>query len=904
MGPPSAIALSTPYVMEIDGRMNFKRYSLEKKIFLTLLFFCWSLNQNFVVSRQASAAEESRISEIQAKKQALDNGLTIIAKPIPQSALATALLIVKTGSATEEEFLGSGISHFVEHMLFKGTEKRKVGQIAQEVEALGGAINGFTAQDYTGYSITLPVEKIGQAIEILSDIIMHSRFDPEELEKEREVILSEIRMDNDDPDNRVYELLFAHSYTRHPYRYRISGYEPLLRALTRDDLLTYYKRMYIPNNMVLVITGGIENEKALAAVKEEFRNFEQKPFFLRRLPQEPEQNETRRREEFYPTQLLRMYCGFKSVGITESDLFALDVLAAILGDGDDSRLYKELYTKKQLVYSIGAFNLTPMDKGLFTIHCTLDKQNKEATLAAIFEQIEKIRKRGVSLAELEKAKKQVLSGYIFSRQTTTQIAYDIALNEVTTQDPDFSKKYVERIQRLLPQDIQAAAKRYLTHESLTVTMVGPLDTGETAADKRILEPLSEIHKVVLDNGLTLLVKEDHRLPLVAIRALYKGGLRFETTDNNGISNLTAQMLTLGTKRRSAKAIAREIEAMGATLNAISGSNSFGLSLDVLTQDVEPAFGIMADCLKNPMFPEDELAKEHQRVLAQIKAKEDDVFFLAFRPLKRMLFKNHPYGFDILGEKESLDRIKRQDILAFYQRLSGANNMVLAIYGDVTLEKATQLVKAAFAKTGAKELPQLNLEEAFPKEPVEQISPVPREQAVIALGFPGLRFSDQQRYSLEVLDAILSSMSGRLFQKIREDIGGAYTLGGGSVPGIERGMYYLYAATTYENMEKVKKIMLQEIIAVQDSGVSEDELGKAKAYLCGEHDKSLETNAALAMASGLDELYGLGYNNYQHYKEKISSVAKEQVLQAARDYLNRSAMVMMILAPQERLLDKK
>ena len=371
--------------------------NLRNKIIFVIAVLCAvTAGIPFFPLRAQSTEKAISLKDASIERHILDNGMTLILRPMPQSSLATILLMVKAGSATEGEFLGSGISHFVEHMLFKGTAARKTGEISREIESLGGSTNGFTAQDYTGYVISLPKENMPKGIEILADAAMNSQFDSQEVEKERQVILSEIRLGKDDPGQRIYELIFANAYTQHPYRHPIIGYEPLLKSLTRDDLLRYYKKMYVPNNIVFVVTGGFNPPDALEAVKTEFKNFKQEPYVLGVLPQEPQQITLRRIEEAYPTELTRLSLGFQGLSVNDKDLFALDVLANILGEGDDSRLYKEICKNRQLVYSIDAFNFTPMDKGLLAINATLEKENTESAVEAVLGEIEKIKERGIS----------------------------------------------------------------------------------------------------------------------------------------------------------------------------------------------------------------------------------------------------------------------------------------------------------------------------------------------------------------------------------------------------------------------------------------------------------------------------------------------------------------------------
>lgn len=838
---------------------------------------------------------QKQFLENNSQKYILDNGMTVILKDTPSSPLVSLVAIVKTGSATEGEFLGSGISHFVEHLFFKGTKKREVGQIAREIESLGGEINGFTTYDYTGYTITLPKEGFDKGLEILADALMNPQFDLGELEKERGVILGEVRLYQDDPGRRLSKLFFASAYTRHPYQHPIIGYEPLLKNLKRDDLLRYYKKMYVPNNIVLAVAGDIDRE-TLSRIEDEFKEFKMEPYVLRNIPTEPEQLALRRVENEYPTKLTRMFLGFKGVSMADKDLFALDVLALILGQGESSRLYREIYKKKELVYSIEASNLTLMGGGIFAVNCALEKEKTDEAIEAVYLEIEKVKKGEIGIQELKKAKKQVISSYIFSRQTNNAIASDFAISEVVTGDFDFSTKYVQAVESLTPEDIQKVAKKYLNKETLTIAILNPIGPKEEVK-KEAEKKIPEIEKTVLDNGLTVLLREEKSLPIVSMKIIFAGGVRRETEAQNGISNLISRMLLRGTEKRPSETIAETIESLGGEIDAFSGDNSFGLSLNILSQDIETGIELLADVITNSVFPQKELEKEKKLALAQIKAQDDSIFKLASKSLKKTLFKTHPYRFDPLGEEESVKRISRQDVVEFYNNSLAPKQMVLAVFGDIKSQDVLELIKDKFAKLTPKEIAPILLQESFPQKLKEAAIPDSKEQTVMMFGFPGVKFTSPERYSLEVLDSLLTSMSGRLYQKIREELGEAYTLGGGSIPGIERGFYYLYVSTTWENLEKTKEIVLREIKDLQTNYVNDKELSSAKAYLCGVQKANLETNSALALKSGLDELYGLGFDHYKLYQKKINSITREDIKQTAKAYLNTDTMAVVTVKPK-------
>ena len=423
--------------------------------------------------RQTVSAQDEVGFSASTKKFILDNGMTVLITEVPDSTTAGLYAFVRAGAATEGKYLGTGVSHFLEHMLFKGTDKRPVGAIGQEVKALGGSTNASTGYDYTFYYIELPKENYLQALDILADMLMHSKFDPKETESEREVVISEMRMHNDSPDRKVEEWVLNTAYTRHPYRHPVIGYETLFKQLTRDDIWDYYQQFYAPNNIVFSIAGDLNTPETLEHIKTAFKDFKPKPYISRNLPKEPRQIAGRYFEGQYPTDMTRLRLEYQGMSILDEDLFALDVLAMVLGRGRSSRLYQELYEKKRLVYSVHAGNDTPMDQGLFEVGCALDDKNIPEVIKTVKEQIQLIKTKGVREDELEKAKRQVYAEFIFDHQRPAHLAYQAASDEVVTGDHQFSKNYVQGIRSVTGADIQRVIPKYFADEHLTTVILRP-----------------------------------------------------------------------------------------------------------------------------------------------------------------------------------------------------------------------------------------------------------------------------------------------------------------------------------------------------------------------------------------------------------------------------------------------
>lgn len=840
------------------------------------------------------AVPSPSFAQVTTVKNTLDNGLTVLTSILPSSPVVSVYALVKTGSATEGEYLGTGISHFLEHMLFKSTDHRAVGEIASQIQAVGGSINASTGKDYTIYTITVPLEALDKAIEILSDMISHTKIDDEETEKERAVIFNEMRLHNDNPDGRLNDLMYARVYIKHPYRHPIIGYPGLLSKVTADDLRQYYKIHYAPNNTIISIAGNVNVDEVMVKVKEHLGSYERQVETLRDVPLEPLQQRQKYVEMEYPTDLTRIIIAYKSVSIYDRDLYALDVLANILGQGESSRLYQHVLQEKSLVYSINAYNYTPVDNGIFGIEATLDGAHLDLTRQAVSHDIELIKKKGVSLKELNKAKKQVESDYIFNNQTTSSVAYSRATDEAFTGDFNFSLNYVEEIKKVTLDDITRVAKKYLNDSNQTTIVLKPQQTSIPSSVQKTDYLSGAIEKHVFKNGLTVLLKRNTYFPLVSIQLALKGGLREETEENNGISKITSMVWLKGTKSKTSQEISTLTEESGMSLNSFSGKNSMGLSMNCLSEDVLTAVNILEDVVKNPVFPDSEVAQAKLLMAADLKERDDNIGRYTGKTMRELLFQTHPYRLDEVGTPESLAGINREHIVDFYKKYVQPSNLVLSIMGDFDSTQILDALKKKFELMPDHPVTFKNFSEESILQPREKTITMKKEQAMVMLGFHAPNLFSQDRYGVEVLTNILgSSFSGRLFAKIREELGKAYTLGGNYVPGIDAGFVYFYVLTTNENTEKVVGLLKSEIQNIQNEPVSDQELRDIQSYLKGNYKDDLQTNAALNFIVSLDELYGLGFNEYQHYAEHIDQVSSGDMKRLAQTYLDLSKSVVVV-----------
>jgi zinc protease len=862
----------------------------------------WFLVMLMNVSLMPTSYAETNASAIPAippgvKLTTLENGLTIIVREDHSAPVVSAQAWCKAGSIDEGKWLGAGLSHVLEHMLFKGTTTRAAGRIDQEVQDAGGYMNAYTSFDRTVYWINVPNTGGKVAIEILCDIMQNATLPADEMVKEKQVILREMDMNQDDPGQRSARRLFETAYTRSPYRFTIIGYPDIYNEVQREDVFAYYQEKYAPNNLFFVVVGDVKTAEVEEQIRSAFAKSKTRPMPPVVLPEEPKQVAAREMIEEAPIEMAHFHFSWHIPDLRHPDVPLLDILATLLGAGRSSRLYQEVREKKGLVNSVDAWTYSPGNPGLFGMSAVVDPDKFDAARAAMLGEIERMKTNLISPEELGKAVKQFTAATLASRKTMQGQAQDLGGSWVAANDLNFSARYLEAVKRATPKDLQRVAREYLTTENRTLYALMPTGTAPKLVEAKDQFADKPVRKFEFANGLRLLVKEDHRLPFVEFRAVFRGGVLAETAENNGVSLLTAKLLLKGTPTRDAEAIATEIESLGGSIESYSGNNSFGVNAEVLSSDFTTGLDLVADVILRPKFPEGALERERQIQLASIKAQKDELLPTASRMMRREMFGERGYGLHTNGTEKSVQTIKVSDLRNFHEAFMRPNNCVLAVFGDVQAEAVRAAVDKYFG--------------AWPKggKPVEtkalstKVTEVKRvtetrdkKQAVMVIGFPGATLYNDDRYALELIQEACSDLGSRVFLRIREKLGLAYYVGAQNFLGIAPGFFAFYVGTEPEKVPLVEQELLKEAEALRNEGLTEEELKRSKAKVIGQKKIARQDLGSFAMNSALDEIYGLGYAHTDVEDAKYEAVTLEQTKSVARKYLTPDAFVISIVKP--------
>jgi len=856
------------------------------------------------VAEPLSPVKALEASNAKLHRFVLDNGLVCLVKEDHSAPVAAVQFWVGTGAINEGQYLGAGLSHFVEHMIFKGTPTRAVGEITKQISDAGGKINAYTSHDHTMYYVTIPSKHWETGFDALADAMMNASFPEEEWAKERDVILREFAMGKDDPRRVLGKLMWATAYRVHPYRFPVIGYEDVFRSTTRDDLANFFSENYVPDNMIVVVAGDVDTAEVEARVRETLGPFERRARPATPLPREPRQLAPRFARRTGAYEVSRLHRVYHTTSLNDPDTPALDVLASIVGAGRSSRLVSEIKEEQQLVHSISAWSATPKDPGLFGISATFDPTNETAVTKAIEDEIARWISEPFTQEEIDKASRMVLVSELSSLETMDGQARNYGSGEYFAADPKFSETYLHAVESVTPDDLTRVAAKYLAPENRTLVILSPEVAAEEESKPPQVEEADDISKRTLPGGTRLLVREDSRLPFVYICATMKGGLLSETEKNNGITQLMSELLTRGTSRRSAEDIAETVEQLGGSLSTFAGRNSFGLRAKCLASDAETFMELLAECLIDSTFPPNEIEKARTTQLAEIQQLKERPFYTAQKAFQEILFPGHPYRWVPAGSEESVTSITREDLLAHFQRLAKKGGLVLSVFGDIPANRAEELTIRYFADMPAGRSPEMDIPEPQAGLPEETVQEVPKEQTIVLAGYPGIDVADPRRDALELIRESMNGLASTIGVEVREKRGLVYYVGAFDLTGLEPGFFALYAGTRADQANEVRDLMTAETRRVADEGLTEEELSRAKAQVIAEYEMSLQDNGGLALTSALDELYGLGYDNALTKAKRIGELTNDDIRSAAASLFDPKKLAVSMVFPENSETDEE
>lgn len=856
----------------------------------------------------------------------LGNGLKVILRESHDAPVASFWVWYRVGARNEIPGL-TGLSHWVEHMQFKGTPSLGKGAIFGEISRNGGVNNAMTSSDWTAYYETLPADRIDLAIKIEADRMSNSLFDPAETESERTVILSERQGAENNPGYLLYEEVIGAAFRSHPYRHMVIGEEVDLRSITRDDLYSHYKRAYNPANAFIVAVGDFDAEELAKKIEAAFGSISAGEPLPPVRAAEPEPRGERRVTLRRPAPTAYLLEAYRTPAGDHPDMPAIFVADAVLsggkpmgrggaGMGRSARLYRALVATGLARSASSDVDLT-IDPYVWTINVAAlpggDRDKIEATIDQV---IAELVETPVSDAELNRAVKQFSAQFVYAAEGVTNQAMWLGQMEMIG-DALRVDRLLDEIKRVTAADVQRVARQYLTPNRRTVGWLVPDGPGggqveaPTKAAFRTWgidgapapAATTRFQRAQLGNGMVVIGQPQPDDQAVSVRFRVKAGSSRDPEQSPGLAAFTARVLLRGSTRiGTAAALNERTDNLGATISVDPGRIATELRVRCLREDLPAMLDIAADVLRNPIFPDEEIEKVRQEILTGIAEQEANTGAMSEQGLRELLYPvGHPLRGRVSGTAESVGAIAAEDMRAFHRLAYGPNLMTVAIVGGFDdLAAAAREIEARFGDWASASEPEPIPTVAAPDdEPRRRTVGIPgKSQADVAIGFLSLARSDPDYYALEVANLILGRLGlmGRLGANVRDKQGLAYYVYSAIDAGRQQSLWSSRAGVDPGNVDRAVAGVIDEAKRLRTELVSEAELTDAKSFSTGVLPLALETNDGIAANLLAIEHFDLGLDYLERYPGIINALTREQLLDAAKRHLDPARFAISVAEP--------
>lgn len=845
-------------------------------------------------------------------REVLDNGLTVLVQRDTSAPVAAIVTHVKAGFFDEPD-RWAGISHVFEHMFFKGTPSRGVGEIAKETKAAGGYINASTSYDRTSYYAVLPARKLADAVAIQADALMHASVDPDELARELQVIIQEAKRKLDTPGSVAQETLHEIMYDWHRIRRWRIGYEKELAGFTRDDVFGYYRSRYVPGRTIVSIVGDVDVDDTLALARRTYGGWAAQPGAVDRSPEEPPRRSVRTRTLRGDVTQAELCLGWRGVDPLHPDAIPLDLAAGILGSGRGSWLFQEL-RETGIATSASAWHYAPTELGVFGINAECEAERVGDALEAIARTTARLTLRGPSDADLERARTLLLTRWARSMEEmdgrASSLASAEALGSYRLVDDEF-----RQLEAVTAAQVREAAARVLDPEAVSAVVYLPpakgneltveylasafavtqltASSGRPPADRPAAPTIRRftptpatagVHHLALP-AFDLLVQRKAGVPTVTLGA-YVPRPVFDPAAQAGLGSLTIRSALRGAGGMDAAGLAFAFESLGGSAGSTVTLDWLGHSATVLRPNFSEAARLLDLLFTSPEHADGMIEAERGLLVSEARQVSDDMYRYPFQLALAAGFGDKGYGIPANGLPDQLAQLTPEQVRSWHRTaMLGPRGVVVAV-GDIDVDQAMAELQAVFGGHAARAaVPLVTAQPWIPGgDPVVRAVARQKAQTAFALLYPAPSRRSTERFATDVWCAIASGLGGRLFEALREKRSLAYTVVVTGWPKARGGALMGYIATSPEREEEARTEMLRELHRFAEAEVSADELSRAINYLAGQTDVGRQTGAAIA-GEILDAwLAGGGLTDLDNPAERYRAVTPAEVRSVAAQIL--------------------
>ncbi len=888
------------------------------KNFLALLCMGVFMSNTYLIMASPAAQEGSKtgagavpnleaLLTSKAQVTVLENGLTVHILEDHRFPLVSTRLYVKAGSSYEEP-QDAGISHVLEHMVFKGTEKRPLGAIAYEVEEVGGYLNAATSFDYTVYITDLPAAHWALSLDIVKDMAFHPTLDATELESEKKVILSELQMGKDSPSRRIFQELHKNALWGTPYDHPIIGYEESIMAVTVQSMRDYIAKYYQPQNMHLVVVGDVDAKAVFAEIEKLYGTLENTTQLKPITPIDASKLDNAK-VSVVEGSWKKVYLGIALPvpGLLDGKNFDLDILSDVIGGGATSYLYKKYEYDKQLVDDIFLANYSFARVGMLYFVVELEPKNVEEFWKLFVADLSNLTTEVFSEKDLARAKFEREDAVHRSKETIGGIAASVGYKALFLGGEQGEKNMLHAYAGVDKAQLQAAIDQWIVPERVNVSALVPkgVTLPDLAAELKKTWPAKDIKKTaainkgtetpqIIDLGQqrTLLLIPDTTLPYTTVNLYFTGGNAL-SGQNEGLASLASSVLTAGTQSMTTPQIEEYLAERASGLSADSGMQTFWISTRQPSRFNSDILALLKDILTTPTFSAEEVDREKKNHVALIRSRDDRPTSYLFSELGSFFFgETHPYGFKNLGDIEAVEAYTREDIVNFWKK-QAQQPWVLSVAGDFDKEAIIAFAKSLPVPTAKS--PNLDAP-LWGKEYKRDLTMADREQAHLLLTFPTVLAEHEDAAALELLQLVLSGQSGILFNELREKKGLAYTTTALQQFFPLAGFFMFYIGTSEEKLEQSREGFVKVIEDVQKNLIPEAALKRAINQMEGDYYRGRQSLSSRSNEGAMRLILGQELDFRKKTIEKAKKLTVEDIRKVAQKYLSVDKAYVITLKP--------
>ncbi|MBO4647018.1 MAG: insulinase family protein [Lentisphaeria bacterium] len=830
-----------------------------------------------------------------------DNGLRVFVLPRRHSASVTMQAYVATGSIHEGKYLGCGLSHFLEHMLFQGTTEFPGNQISERIAAFGGELNAATSAEFTYAYFNLPPEHLADGLTMLDSMIREPLLPADQFRSEREVILRELAMYKDSPVQNLFEQIRMNLLRVHPLRYSTGGFADRLAEVTPEIMREYHALRYTPGRTFYVVTGDAEPDKVFDLLEKRTARWARGSLEEPLLPAEPPCPFPRRTRIEFPAPQAYYGAVWLTPGAIKSDFIAVNAFSDILGNGDSSRLYEELVNRRMLVQDILFYSCALSSLSYSCAVAIAEPENMSELSKRTFDILQNFIQSGPTEEELERLRINQKSDYLRALQTNEGVAPLIGKSVLHYGSPDAVDSYLPALDALTPADLIRAGRKYFRDQAPAVIEQYPAGTLRQQKKRSIECKPHTPQLTAFPAGQKLLYLENRTLPLVTFTVILPGGMMNETPAQAGLTRLLAETLDSTCGKFSEAEFDRRLENNAIDLNIEAGISALSITASCPSEKLPQAVELIGAMMSDPLFPADAVKREKETLCSSIRTAMMKPASAAKDMALHQLFGSHPFGRGKRDLLKTIGQLKAKDLLGFYRKIClSAPRAVFGFTGDLSRRQAEKLTAQIIEGCRWNDYrPAPFPAPVFPAKETRETASLPRRQAVVFAALPGVQTDTPDADIVNLVRLHSDSMASRLFQTVRNQNGLVYYASFLCQCGFGFDGYMGYCgATTAEGCEKLEKIFRQEIRHLARNGMTAEEFENARKMIKFQLESIRQSPEELLAALTAAEFIGSGWECYWNRQDRLAGLTFEAFNRRVRKLFTGAKPAVAVVLPEK------